>query len=47
MLTRSQTKLNSENITNTSIQLYDVNINFDEASMLWNANKKKTSQLLL
>lgn len=41
MLTRSQTKLNSEKIADATVQLYDVNIDFDEASMLWNSNKKK------
>jgi hypothetical protein len=38
MKTRSQTKTESQILE--SRQLYEVNIDFDEASELWKANKK-------
>ena len=37
MNTRSQTKIN---LTKKNIYLYEVEINFDEASIDWRANKK-------
>jgi hypothetical protein len=39
MKTRSQTKKESNTTTETR-QLYEVNIDFDEASEAWRANKK-------
>ena len=39
MKTRSQSKLETKTITETK-QLYEVNIDFDEASEAWRANKK-------
>lgn len=39
MKTRNQTKLQTNTIRETQ-QLYEVNIDFDEASESWRANKK-------
>ncbi len=39
MKTRSQTKSETNTVTETR-QLYEVNIDFDEASEAWRANKK-------
>lgn len=40
MKTRSQTRKEESNNNSTLVELYEVNIDFDEASKAWKQNKK-------